>query len=78
MCKHVVVDKMVVSGKDDFGHDVTFLAEVSKAVLGSQVIKAEGFQIGPVSGVVIRKGCVAPDDFKAGFLELKGDITTGL
>jgi len=78
MGEHVVVNEVVVSGQDDFGHDVAFLAEVSKAVLGSQVIEAEIFHIGSMCGVVIRDGSVTPDDFKAGFLELKGDISTGL
>jgi hypothetical protein len=42
MGKHVVTDKMVVPGKQDFTHNVTLIAVVFKSALCSQIIKTMG------------------------------------
>ena len=42
MGKHVVGDVMVVTRKENFTHDVTFIAVVFKCGLGSEVVKAGG------------------------------------
>jgi hypothetical protein len=72
--KHLFCDKLIVSGKEDFGHGIAFVAVIFEIVLGAKVVKAIG------SGNVwfdIGRGAVLLDDGISLLYKFEIDVTAG-
>jgi len=71
---HSAVDEHVVTGHENFGHDVALVAIELDGVLGSQVVEAVGFGL---SVAIEGTAAISVDDGEAILVKLVTDIAAG-
>ncbi|MBP1638883.1 MAG: hypothetical protein H6Q17_466 [Bacteroidetes bacterium] len=77
MGNHVVVDKVVVTGKKYLAHDIALIAVIFECVFGSQVIETMGVRSGRSNRVSVGIGAVTLNDFVTVFDKIERDFTAG-
>jgi len=77
MGEHVVIDKVIVPGQENFAHDIALIAVVLEGAFGAQVIEAMSMWLRWSCCICVGMAAVALNDFVTVFDKVEGDFAAG-